>query len=122
MGFDADGSLITASPPGTGSLIYILETQPTAMMTAAQRAVRQALDNLNGVPAAGALFIDCMSTAMLLENTYEQQRMIVQSEMGDIPFLGYRSHGVLARLTGQVSGHYECSVGACLFPGERTNI
>jgi len=118
MGFDPHGALQMTSPPPLNSLVHILETQPKAMMTAAQRAIQQAVVGLEGRQAAGALFIDCMSTAMVLETTYQQQRATVQSELGDIPFLGFRSHGVLARLKGQISGHYECSVGACMFPAE----
>ena len=119
MGFDNDGALKMTSPPNVGSLVHILGTEPTAMVTAAQRAIRQAVTGLEGAVSAGALFIDCMSSAMLFEHTYPQQRAIVQVELGATPFLGYRSHGVLARLVGQISGHYECSVGACLFPNRR---
>ncbi|MBK8035364.1 MAG: hypothetical protein IPK17_38835 [Chloroflexi bacterium] len=36
--------------------------------------------------------------------------------VGDVPFLGFRSHGVLSRLQGQTAGHYECSVGTFIFP------
>ena len=116
MGFDPDGALRMTSPPPLNSLVHILSTQPGAMMTAAQRAIQQATAGLEGRSASGALFIDCMSTAMILENTYHQQRAAVQAELGDMPFLGFRSHGVLARLKAQLSGHYECSVGACVFP------
>lgn len=120
MGFSAGGALQATSPPPVSSLVYILSVQAEAMMTAARRAIQQALHSLGSStsPAAGALFIDCMSTAMLLEDTYHQQQAAVREALGDVPFLGFRSHGVLARLQGQLSGHYECSVGACIFPGQ----
>jgi len=118
MGFDAEGALRMTSPPPANSLVHILGMQPAAMVTAARRAIQQARAGLDSENLSGALFIDCMSTAMVLENTYQQQRAAVQDELGDKPFLGFRSHGVLARLKGQLSGHYECSVGACVFPGQ----
>ena len=106
-----------ASPPAVHSLVNILSTQVDAMLTGAERAIQQAMRDLLGQAIAGLLFIDCMSTAMLLGNAYEQQRTTVQNTVGDIPFLGYRSHGVLARLQGQTVGHYECSVATCVLPG-----
>ncbi len=117
MGFDASGALQVTSPPPMNSLIHILESQPSRMVLAAQRAIQQAQAGLGGASASGALFIDCMSTAMLLKDSFDQQRQAVHDSLGDTPFLGFRSHGVLARLEGQISGHYECSVGACLLPG-----
>ncbi len=117
MGFDPAGALHMASPPPQHSLVHILSTQPDAMITAAQRAIQQAIQSLHGQPPAGLLFIDCMSTAMLLGSAYAQQRAAVHSAVGDMPFLGFRSHGVLARLQGQVAGHYECSVATCALPG-----
>lgn len=117
MGVDEDGALMTAAPPPTGSLIYILATQPDAMITAATRAIESAITGLVDQAASGALFIDCMSTAMVLADAYEGQRTAVEQCLGTVPFLGVRSHGVLARLQGQLAGIYECSVGACVLPG-----
>ena len=117
MGFDNEGALKMSSPPAAQSLVHILSTRPDAIITGAQRAVEQANQKLLGQPMAGLLFIDCMSTAMLLGGAYEQYRKAIQNSVGDIPFLGFRSHGVLARLQGQVAGHYECSVATCALPG-----
>jgi hypothetical protein len=114
MGFDRSGAMLVTSPPPVGRLIQILSTQPDAMVTAAGRAVEHARDRAES--CAGALFIDCMSTAMVLGETYAQQRAAVQERLGDVPFLGFRSHGVLSRLQGQTAGHYECSVGTFIFP------
>ena len=116
MGFDDDGALKVTSPPAEGQLIHILATEPDAMVTAAERAIEHATQRLSAKPRAGALFIDCMSTGWVLEDAYPRQRAAVQSSLGDVPFLGFRSHGVLARLQGQTAGHFECSVGACLLP------
>jgi hypothetical protein len=116
MGIDTAGALQVTSPPPENSLIHILGTQPDAMITAASRAIRQALGALENRQTAGVLFIDCMSTAMVLEGVYAQQRQAVQQTLGDLPFLGFRSHGVLARLRGQIAGHFECSVAACMLP------
>lgn len=117
MGCDSKGALMVASPPAKGSLIHILSTRPDALITAAEKAIQEALDNLGEQPRAGALFIDCVSTGMVLSDAYEQQRLAVERCMGDMPFLSFRSHGVLARLQGQLSGYYECSVGTCVLPG-----
>jgi hypothetical protein len=117
LGFDAQGALQMTSPPPVNTLVHILAMQPTAMIAAARRAIQQAVTGLDHQPASGALFIDCMSTSMLLEDAYRQQQQAVCEELGDVPFLGFRSHGVLARLKGQISGHFECSVGACILPG-----
>lgn len=117
MGFDEAGALKVTSPPSNGQLIHILATETDAMVTAAERAINQAMQRLNAQPGAGALFIDCMSTGWVLEDAYPRQRAAVQACLGNVPFLGFRSHGVLARLQGQTAGHYECSVAACLLPG-----
>jgi hypothetical protein len=116
MGFDEGGALKVTSPPSTGKLIHILATETDAMVTAAERAINQAMQRLNAQPGAGALFIDCMSTGWVLDDAYPRQRAAVEACLGDVPFLGFRSHGVLARLQGQTAGHYECSVAACLLP------
>ena len=120
MGVDENNALLTTSPPPSGSLIHFLATQPDAMITAAKRAIESALQTIttpaNAQSSAGALFIDCVSTGMVLADAYQQQRAAVAECLGDIPFLGIRSHGVLARLQGQTSGHYECSVATCILP------
>ena len=110
------GALKVTSPPASGQLIHILATETSAMVTAAERAIRQAMQRLDNQAGAGALFIDCMSTGWVLEDAYPRQRAAVQTCLGDVPFLGFRSHGVLARLQGQTAGHYECSVAACVLP------
>ena len=115
MGFDRSGAMLVTSPPPVGRVIHILSTQPDAMVTAARRAVGTALQR--SPSGAGALFIDCMSTGWVLADSYHRQRVAVQEQLGSMPFLGFRSHGVLARLQGQTAGHYECSVAACIFPG-----
>jgi hypothetical protein len=86
------------------------------MVAAAERVVAEATVPLKSHPV-GLLFIDCMSTAMLLEDAYQQQCQAVQRAAGDLPFLGFRSHGVLARMQGQTAGHYECSVASWMLPG-----
>ena len=117
MGIDSAGSLIVSSPPPEGSLIHILTTQPDAMIEAANRAIQQAKQTMRGgQDVAGLLFIDCMSTAMYLKDAHAQQRDAVHETLGDVPFLSYRSHGVLARLQGQTTGHYECSVATFVIP------
>lgn len=116
MGFDAGGALQMTTAPRPNSLVHILAVRPQSMVSAARRAIRQAMGELGDQQASGALFIDCMSTAMLLEDAYRQQQQAVREELGDVPFLAFRSHGVLARLRGQIAGHFECSVGACIFP------
>ena len=88
MGFDRGGAMRVTSPPPAGRLIHILSTQPDAMVTAAQRAVDQARRRTPS--AAGALFIDCMSTGMLLSDTYPRQRQAVQERLGSMPFLGFQ--------------------------------
>jgi hypothetical protein len=114
MGFDRTGAMLVTAPPPVGRLIHILSTQPDAMVTAAGRSVDHARNRSES--CAGALFIDCMSTAMVLGETYAQQRAVVQARLGEVPFLGFRSHGVLSRLQGQTAGHFECSVGTFIFP------
>lgn len=115
MGIDERGGLQMTSPPPRHALIHILATQSDAMMVAARRAVQTALQIATS--AAGVLFIDCMSTSMVLADAYTQQRRAVAETVGEnTPFLGFRSHGVLARLQGQTAGHYECSVGTWVVP------
>ncbi len=114
--FDNHGALLMTSPPPTNSLIHILSTQPDHMVTAAERAIQQAGERLHDTRPAGLLFIDCMSTALVLGEAHDQQRTAVERHAGNVPFLGFRSHGVLARLQGQMAGHYECSVATCLIP------
>ena len=114
--FDKNGALHMTSPPQTGKLIYILGTQPNAMITAAQHALYEAQQNMGAQSTSGVLFIDCMSTGLVLDSTYHHHQAAVRQSLGDIPFLGFRSHGVLARLQGQTAGHYECSVATCMLP------
>ncbi|MCI0709783.1 MAG: FIST C-terminal domain-containing protein [Chloroflexi bacterium] len=113
---ERNGTLEVTAAPVTGSLIYILATQPDAMITAARRAIKEAEKTMTGQHPAGMLFIDCMSTAMALQDLHVQQRHAVSEQIGDIPFLGFRSYGVLARLSGQLSGHYACSVATFILP------
>ncbi len=115
MGFTPTGALKVTSAPAPNTIIHILVTEQNAMTDAARRSITRALQHTTTTPA-GLLFIDCMSTAMVLGDSYDQQRQVVQATIGDVPFLGFRSHGVLARLSGQTNGHYECSVGTWVIP------
>lgn len=115
MGFNHEGGLKVTSAPPSNTIIHILATEQSAMTAAARRSIERALQNTT-TPPAGILFIDCMSTAMVLGESYSQQQQIVGATIGDVPFLGFRSHGVLARLSGQTNGHYECSVGTWVIP------
>jgi hypothetical protein len=114
MEFDQRGAMLVTSPPPAGSLVYFLGSQPDAMLLAARRAVDQAMRQVQH--SAGALFIDCMSTRLVLGDAHRQQQQVVRDMLGDVPFLGFRSQGVIARLQGQISGHYECSVATCILP------
>ncbi|MHB8629724.1 MAG: FIST N-terminal domain-containing protein [Aggregatilineales bacterium] len=116
MRFDQDGALQLVSPPPPGSLIQIFSTRPDVMLQAAARAVQQALQGMNGADKAGALLIDCHGNGMLLAEAYQQYQAAMQQALGNLPFLGVRCHGVLARLRDQTAGHYECSVAACILP------
>jgi hypothetical protein len=117
MGCNKEGAVLMTSPPPAGSLVHILSAKSDALITAAEHAIQQALQKLDNQPKGGALFIDCVSTGMVLADAYQQQRAAVERCLGDIPFLSFRSHGVLARLQGQLNGHYECSVATCVLPG-----
>ncbi len=115
MKVDERGGIHMGSPPPRNALVHILSSRDDAMFVAARRAVQSALQTAS--TAAGVLFIDCMATSMVLEDAYAQQRQAVTQTVGEnIPFLGFRSHGVLARMQGQTSGHYECSVGTWVVP------
>ena len=114
--FDANGALHMTSPPRTGSVVHFFSSRSDSMIMAATRSIQQATDLMKNVQQAGALLIDCTGNGVILGETYRQQRAAIQENLPNVPFLGIRSHGVLARLQNQTAGHYECSVATCILP------
>ena len=111
-----DGSVTMATevPPGaTVSLMGV--TTETASVAAAESA-RDAMAQLEGEPAAVALFFDCVATRLRMGADFGVELEAVEGALGATPFAGCNSIGQIARADGQLSGFHNCTAVVCVIP------
>lgn len=111
-----DGSIACAAdvPPGAASCI--MSTSATDASDAAAAATRSAIEQLQGNPAAGAFFFDCVATRLRLGAEFGKELEAVQRELGPVPFAGFNTYGQIAQAEGQFNGFHNCTAVVCVIP------
>jgi hypothetical protein len=99
-----DGALHCAGEIPRGSIVSILDGEPTRMIAAARSAAHQALTQLNGRKAAGVLLFDCVCRGMILKDAFDREVQAVRSIFPDTPIAGFLTYGEIARNSDKLGG------------------
>ena len=112
----ADGSLRCAATIPEGSLVTILDGDPTSMVQAAKRAAEEARDRLGGAKAAGVLVFDCVCRGMILKDRFQDEIEAVRSVFGDAPIAGFLTYGEIAKYAGLLDGWHNSTAVVAAIP------
>lgn len=94
---EVDGSLRMSAPVSEGSVVHLMTGDLDACLSAAGRAVREALSNLGKArPLLAVAFVDT-AWKLLLETRPNQLSAALKSSLGDIPLVGAYTFGQLTR-------------------------
>jgi methyl-accepting chemotaxis protein len=99
-----DGALHCAGEIPRGSMVSILDGEPTRMIAAARAAAHQAHAQLNGAKAAGVLLFDCVCRGMILKEGFNKEVEAVRSIFPDTPVAGFLTYGEIARNSEKLGG------------------
>lgn len=111
-----EGAVLCAAEVPTGAVVRIMRTSERSALAAAARATTTAVANLKGHRPKVALFFDCVATRLRLGDVFGFELKQVADALGEASFLGFNSHGQIARSDGQFNGFHNCTAVVCAFP------
>jgi hypothetical protein len=111
----ADGSLTCAAEVPRGSMVSILDGEPTSMVEAAKGAAEEARTRLNG-EAAGVLLFDCVCRGMILKDGFQREIDAVRSVFRGAPIAGFLTYGEIARYEGKLDGWHNATAVVAAIP------
>lgn len=94
---EVDGSLRMSAPVPEGSVVHLMAGDPVACLTAAQDAVRDALEGLGKAKPILAVALIDAAWQILFEARPNQLSAALKSALGDIPLVGAYTFGQLTR-------------------------
>lgn len=112
----ADGSLVCAGDIPRGSMVSILDGDPTSMVTAARAAAEQARAQLGKRHAAGVLLFDCVCRGMILKKEFDREVDAVRSVFRDVPIAGFLTYGEIARSNEKLDGWHNATAVVVAIP------
>ncbi len=116
LGLLPDDSLACAAEVPEGTTVQIMTTSPAAVIEAARRATRSALEQLGSHPPSLALFFDCVGTRLGLGEIFSSEIAAVTRTLGPTQMAGYSSMGQIFRAEGQFSGFHNCTAIVLILP------
>ena len=111
-----EGAVACAAEVPTGTTAHIMETTGGSAAEAASRAVRSALEQLEGATPKAAFFFDCAATRLRLGHEFGGELRAVEDALGSVHFAGCNTYGQIARAEGQFSGFHNCTAVVCIIP------
>ena len=112
----ADLSLTCAAEIPKGSMVSILDGDPTLMVDAARAAAEEAKQHLDGKKAAGVLLFDCVCRGMILKDGFHREIEAVRSVFGTAPIAGFLTYGEIARYQGKLNGWHNATAVVVAIP------
>lgn len=113
----ADGSIVCASDVPVGAVICLMRATVRSSIEAAQRAVTNALGQMEDPPGV-ALFFDCVATRLRMGQDFGVELQALQEALGKgAKLVGCNTYGQIIRAEGQFSGFHNCTAVVCVLPG-----
>jgi hypothetical protein len=117
LGVQEDGSLLMAANVPTGSVVSFMSTSAKSAAAAARNAAASGMGQLADAEPRFALFFDCVATRLGMgEAEFGNELKALSEAMHGVPFMGFNTHGQVARASGQFSGFHNCTAVVCMFP------
>jgi hypothetical protein len=116
LGVLPDGSISCAAEVPEGATAQIMNTSAQAVIEAARRATRTALEQLGDHRPSLAVFFDCVGTRLGLGETFSSEIAAVVKTLGPTQMAGYSSMGQIFRGEGQFSGFHNCTAIVLILP------
>lgn len=110
------GGILFATPVLEGTVVRIMESDPTAQIDSAIAASRAARAELGGKPVEGALVFDCICRKLILGDRYVEALQGVSAELGNVPLAGFETYGEVAMNSGDMSGFHNTTTVVLAFP------
>lgn len=111
-----DGSLNMATEVPPNAMISIMDGERPALLSAAAQAAEEAKVNLRGNPAAGIVVFDCICRGIMLAEDFPREIETIRSPFGEVPVVGFRTYGEIAKFGGQLNGFHNSTAVVCAFP------
>ncbi|MDB9528060.1 FIST N-terminal domain-containing protein [Oscillatoria sp. CS-180] len=83
------------------SKIQFTETNTEDLLSAAEEALRRALDSYGGTSPSAALIVSCSSRMKLLGTRACEEHQIAQTILGNLPNIGFHAYGEICPLSKQ---------------------
>ncbi|OGI14522.1 MAG: hypothetical protein A3E38_00285 [Candidatus Moranbacteria bacterium RIFCSPHIGHO2_12_FULL_54_9] len=107
---DAAGSITCAAEIPEGSEIRLMMGGKQAAIAMAKMAAENALKQLEGAPAQGAIIFNCIARKKLFGEMAGDEIAAIQEVIGrDTPLLGFYTYGEQAPLNGEVKNIEQCN-------------
>jgi hypothetical protein len=103
-----DGSLGCALP--AGAMAWVMEAEPSDVLAATDLACAEALEGLDGAPAAALLVFDCTARPQVLGDAAGEEAARIARHAGDAPVAGFATWGEIARTRGSAGFHQQTLV------------
>jgi hypothetical protein len=117
LGVQEDGSLLMAANVPVGSVVSFMSTSAKSAAAAARNAAASGMGQLADAEPRFALFFDCVATRLGMgEVEFGNELKALSEAMHGVPFMGFNTHGQVARASGQFSGFHNCTAVVCMFP------
>ncbi len=110
------GGILFATPVLEGTVIRIMESDPSAQVESATAAAIAARRSLDGAEIAGALVFDCICRKLILGDRYVEALRSVSAELGGAPLAGFETYGEIAMNSGDMSGFHNTTTVVLAFP------
>jgi methyl-accepting chemotaxis protein len=112
----SDGSISCAAAIPRGSMVSILDGDPSSMVSAARAAAEEARDRVGGGAVAGVLLFDCICRGMILKEQFQREIDAVRGVFGDVPVAGFLTYGEIARYQGNLDGWHNATAVVAAIP------
>ncbi|HEV2647279.1 MAG TPA: FIST N-terminal domain-containing protein [Acidobacteriaceae bacterium] len=116
LGIEPEGAVSFAAEIPLGSAVSIMCATSQSSAIAAREATEDALRQLDGNRAAGALMFDCVATRLRLGKEFGKEVEAVRQAVGDVALAGCNTYGQVASAEGQFTGFHNCTAVVCVFP------
>ncbi len=111
-----NGAMSFACGIPEGSVIQIMESDPTRQIASASEAARRAVAQLQGRPIAGALVFDCICRKSILGDHFRDAISSMYAALQQAPLAGFETYGEIALDTGEMSGFHNTTTVVLAFP------
>ena len=109
-----EGSITFAGDVPEGTMVHLTCGDKASLLEATEKAIRLAIDELEGANPVMAFFYSCMARKILLGQQTKEEFERVNSKLGkNVPILGFYSFGEYCRIK---------PGGPCLFHNESATI